>query len=451
MPRKYITLLIASGPEVRAFIHSRLCSELSRDYEVNFIASQRGSAAFSNIPAERVCELPASQEPPGLARLRGWTRESKIAWLQTQGITKWRHYFPTTARSGPPRAKFSPWLKSRPATAKTLSVIERALGSLTGTCTLWQSLFHQLRTDCLVSAGFSSACAISGLQTATNLGIKTLVATNSWKDVYVCPHVPVPPDRLIVWNSRAKLDLLIANPNLSSDRILVSSSLHLQPFLGDREILNRSAFCSLMGLDPQRPYIAYTAAAPAAVQEEERIVEALLQAIVSGALPRETQILLRLNPMENGSRFFGLENHYASLRIQKPLWEWDAKADWCCALGDDIRIWVATVFHSAMNVSIASTTTLEFSAFGRPVVNVCFDICPNTPSNRSNKRFWDADFYADVRETGIAVPAFSLEALIEEVKNILTRNEPEAVPQTKEPTNNDPVSGLLRVFHELIT
>ena len=60
--------------------------------------------------------------------------------------------------------------------------------------------------------------------------------------------------------------------------------------------------------------------------------------------------------------------------IQKPMWEWDPANDWNCPLAEDSEMWVGTVLHAALNVSIPSTVTLEFAGPGKPVVNVCFDL-----------------------------------------------------------------------------
>ena len=86
-----------------------------------------------------------------------------------------------------------------------------------------------------------------------------------------------------------------------------------------------------------------------------------------------------------------------NLVIQKPEWEWMPEQDWCCPLPSDVPTWVFIVSNSLMNVSISSTVTLEFARLDRPVINVCFDLPVALEPTLSNKRFWDADFYSDVR------------------------------------------------------
>jgi len=100
------------------------------------------------------------------------------------------------------------------------------------------------------------------------------------------------------------------------------------------------------------------------------------------------------------------------------------------------------------NVSIPSTVTLEFAAMNRPVVNVCFDLPEAVPLESSNRRFWMADFYRDVREKGLAVPAFSPSEMITQLKRILEKPQGasrECCPQHRKPTEQitEIVGGLL--------
>ena len=172
------------------------------------------------------------------------------------------------------------------------------------------------------------------------------------------------PDRLIVSSKDAARNVVLMNPRLKPDTVLVSESLHLEPFSRPSRIMGRVELCEALGLNPARPYVCYTAASPAAVVKEDRIVSFLLAAVADGSIRGNPQIVLRLNPMEDGSRFDTLRSLYPSLVVQKPQWEWQRDIDWCCPLESDITTWVGTVAHAALNVSVPSTVSLEFAALG---------------------------------------------------------------------------------------
>jgi hypothetical protein len=449
MSRKRIAFLVAYGPEVRAFIHSGFVKAVAENHDVSIIARVRKPSAFGGLNGIPIVEMPVPRETPCVQRLRSSARQSKIAWLEAQGRTRWRHYLP-----GKPKEKSLVWqLVGRAfgtsCGASTAGALERLAGRYLGSCEGWTKCLENPRVDCLVTSGFSAPITAPALQTAGNLGIKTLILINSWKDVYVCPHIPVPPTRLVVWNEVAREDLLSANPNVDAETVGVGAPLQLDNFLNVRKVMDREEFCRKAGIDPSRPYISYTAASPAAVEHEDLVVEALAKAICDGGLPRHAQILLRLNPMEDETRFAGLAAKYPFVVIQKPMWEWDPANDWNCPLAEDSEMWVATVLHAAVNVSIPSTVTLEFAGPGKPVVNVCFDLPEPLSAERSCRRFWDAPFYAEARRSHLVEGAFSVEELVSRVANALEK----AQSRECKALNNgktSPVANALRVMEDVL-
>lgn len=401
---RHIALLIVFGPEVRAFLHSGFASALARRHRVTIVTRRPASAAFRDYPEFALRSMPPVSEPRGMLRLRYWSRTVHEEWLRAQGRARWRHWLRSS-----PDGKFravARHLAVFPGAAERLARLERSVAARWGGHRAWGALFAESKVDCIIASSYASELTLPALQTARNAGLRLAIIANSWKDVYANPYVPVIPDRLAVWDEVAVRDLARANPHLPPDVLTVCGLLHLEGFLKPISPMPREEFCQRFGLDPQRPFICYTAAAPAAVRNEERVVEALLQAVAEGRVRGRPQVLLRINPMESGARFEPLAARYPDLRIQRPVWEWDPAADWNCALREDAQLWFATVYHAAANVSIASTVTLEFAALGRPVFNVCFDLPHVQPPESSNRRFWEADFYSGIRHSGLAQPAF---------------------------------------------
>ena len=404
-----VAFLIVYGPEVRAFIHSGLLDQVSQKYGVAIVTANPESAAFAQLDNVSIIPMPATSANAQLAMLRHYARVAQERWLlYKSGRKRWRH---AIGRELPNNSKtnvlkqllwfFLSWV---------LRKAELVAGKLWGSEPSWKRLLVQNSIDVLVCASYSAPRVLPALQTASNLNLKTVVALNSWKDTFVNPHLSVVPDDILVWSTTAATDLLEANPLLSSERVVVAPSLHLQNLMEFQKMKSREGLCDELGLQPNRPFICYTAAAPTATVSEEDIVESILIAIRSGQLALHPQLLLRLNPMEDGSRFEKLIKQYADdLVIQKPRWEWDAAKDWCCALADDMALWQSIIFYALFNVSIPSTVTLEFLALDRPVINVCFDANAGQPEVKSNRRFWEAEFYSDLREVEYVTPTFSRE------------------------------------------
>jgi hypothetical protein len=450
--RKHIALLVAYGPEVRAYLHSGLAASLAAMYDVSLIARHPQSSAIGHVNGMRLEQMPAPLEGRVLSKLRSWSLRAQLRWLRAQGKNNWSHYLSGHSqgeREIPPRNSLVGNLMTSVELAKAYGILERWWGRHFGTNRAWKKLYRGSNIDCLIASSYAGTYTLPALQAAANLGLSSVVTTNSWKDVYATTNVPVAPGRIVVWSEDAARDLLSMNPHIRPASVVVSDSLHLQPFHNPRRIMERTELCRVVGLDPSRPFLCYTAASPAAVLNEEQIVACLLDAAESGAVQGNPQVLLRLNPMEDGSRFDRVRSRYPGLVVQKPEWEFDPKKDWCCALESDVALWVAIVWHSALNVSISSTVTLEYATLRRPVVNVCFDLPDPLPADKSNRRFWDAAFYREIRDQNLAAPAFSKEDLFRHIE-VALRNPHPVVASTPPTTKPSPVEKVLEIVREVV-
>lgn len=411
--RPHVGLLILFGPETRAFLHSGLAARLAEQYRVSVITAHPGSVAFAQAGPWQVYQAPDRMPSGAVQRLRGWNRRLHAAWMQGQHL----EFGPEKHRNGTgtggtrasrrvavegngtthPRTVFPIWLR-------TAAFMERSLAGLTGNGKAWEHLYQRLGLDCLIAADHASPAAAEALSVAVRGNLAAVVLTNSWKDVYVHPFVGASLSAIGVAGQREADHLRRANPQLSAQQVSATGSLHLERFLKSGEIPGRVKFCRQAGLDPSRPFLCYTAAAPSVVRDEELIVETMLALV--DRHPRRPQVLLRLNPREDGERFRPLQSRFESLILQKPDWEWDPDNEWNAPLPEDLDTWVATVHHAAFNVSIPSTVTLEFSALGRLTVNICFDANQQAPET-SNARFWSAPFYRGIRHSPLVAGAFS--------------------------------------------
>ena len=92
-----------------------------------------------------------------------------------------------------------------------MTEIEKLLGKFLGTNLKWKELLESQGIDLIIASSYSSLKTLPALQTALNIGIKTIVITNSWKDVTVAPHCHLPLTNLLVWNERDRelIELLI--------------------------------------------------------------------------------------------------------------------------------------------------------------------------------------------------------------------------------------------------
>jgi hypothetical protein len=291
-----------------------------------------------------------------------------------------------------------------------------------------------IRLDILVTAGYSSPRLQYLLGAADALHIPIAVLTNSWKDIYVRPRVPTHLWLLGLWTDDLRKDVLRWNPGLGPKNVVSIGSLHLASLRAVNTFPNRVDFCKQFGLDPGRPIVCYTAAAPSAVPGEAEIVSGILRELESHDATLGLQLLIRGNPMGGNERFQSLLDQKRAF-LQPPDWTWLPESDWCAPNPGDLALWRATIEHSYANVSVASAVVLEFAMFGKPVINVLFGPEGRRGAPEGPRRYWESPFYAEVREKKWACAAQSprevLDALTEKMALVgdVSQAIPVAVPE----------------------
>lgn len=410
---KSIALFISYGPESRAFLYSGFSEKLAdKGYKLFVFTPYPNSRVFDRLQFNIISSNESFQYSSALKWFQSQVDQVHLLWMYRQGRKKWRHTLAEPIK----RKYFGDLIRSIFASQTGINFLrkfENVLVYLVGTSNYWKQKFQTNYIDVIIVSSIAGMKVLPALYAAKNLGIKIIVITNSWKDVYSHLRVPVIPDLLIVWSNLIKEDVCRANPYMDPGRVRVAKSLHLQNFFTRQDILKVQDFKRITGLDNDRPFILYTAASPLAVPNEESIVEDLLISINKKEIKYCPQILLRLNPMEDGSRFEQLQKKYPKdLIIQKPKWEYDRNSDWCSPLREDSDLFISSLYHCAFNISIPSTVTLEALSMGKKVLNVCFDPVGDVDPSKSIRRFWNADFYREIREKDGVYPAFSLDDLI---------------------------------------
>ena len=429
--KRHLAILITSGPENKSFVYSGLLKSLAEHFQISIFTRYPDSLSIQYpLAGVNIFPLPETTEPRQLQIWRYRSAHVHSLSLKKGGVEKWRHYLNDSQPDRPDglRQIFLDKLAS-PVGVSLFSYIEKKISEKQGINPVWQGIFDEHKINGLITSSYSNPLSITALQTAKNLGLCTWVITNSWKDIFVNPHLPFQLTDFFLWRQDEVDFLQKANPAFPGDRIHAVGSLHLAPFISLQDLMPREEFFTAIGLDSLRPLINYTTASPKAVKNEDRIVAALIECLKDPSLPVKPQLIIRTNPMETEPRFDRFISE--DVHIQKPDWEWIPEKAWNCPSREDLRWWVNTVFYSNLNVSIASSVTLEFDCLGKPVINICFDLPEALSPSESNRRFWDAPFYDEVRQKGMAIPVYNFEELQQTINNLLiskTKFESKAYP-----------------------
>lgn len=383
IPMRRLAILIAYGPEARAFVQSGLAERLAERHELVFAASRVDSPALSALPGE-LAPAPEGVEPPTLCRLRRLR-----ARLQPTG---------------------APGLAVQAVEAFAL----RAWGGSAG----WRDWFSRHRIDLTLSGSYSSARTLPALAAAARAGLPSVVLANSWKDVHQRPHCAPPLAGLGVFAESERRRFLAANPSFPASNLRSIGSLHCAALLRN-EPLSRAELADRLGLDPQRPFVCFIAARDGAA--EQPLIRRLLARL--RRLEPQPQLVVRLNPMDAADWAADWAGE-PDVVFDRPCWSWDPQREWICPLPSDAPSWAGLLSQAAAVVSRPSTAAWEAATLKRRLLTIAWgDAQPA----------WDAPDFRHARACGWVRGIFSEDSLAAALAEEIASPQPPAVAPPADP------------------
>jgi hypothetical protein len=286
----------------------------------------------------------------------------------------------------------------------------------------YRAAFERLRPAVVLSSNQRPHGVLPAVLAARSLGIPTATCIFSWDNLTSKGRIAAPFDHYLVWGALMKRELQQFYPEISDDRIHVVGAVQFDPHADPSMLKSRGDFFRELGADPARPLICYSSGDPHVSPEDQDHVALLLDMIRQGRISGNPQVVLRTTPSVDGRRFEAVRQRYPELIYSKPEWVSATVADWARAipLPSDAALLTNLAHHSDMNVSVASTMTLDFVSHDTPVVNIAFDIADPPYFKHS---LWDYyyrfEHYRPVVETGAALFSRSADDLVNHVNMYL--------------------------------
>lgn len=198
---------------------------------------------------------------------------------------------------------------------------------------------------------------------ANTLGIPTLGVVRSWDNLY--KGLRIRPDTLAVWNPinrQEAIELMKYSPG----RVEIIGATQFDPYFDPKGILNREDFAAKMKLDPNRPIITLATLGPFQHQYDETyLMDWLINAIQTGVIPKNSQLVCRLHPASRLEQFLKYLD-YDFVRLSwiegyVPSLAWTMTKEDVYFVGNLLR-------HSDVVVSPGSTITIETAIFDTPTI-----------------------------------------------------------------------------------
>lgn len=245
----------------------------------------------------------------------------------------------------------------------------------------YRELFERTRPAVLLSSNQRPTGVLPAVLAAKSLGIPTATCIFSWDNLTSKGRIAAPFDHYLVWGAIMKRELKQFYPHIPDDRIHVVGALQFDPHADRRFLKTREAFCQEIGADPSRPLLCYSSGEPNNSPEDQDHTELVLQLIQSGRIAGRPQLLLRPTPTVEAGRFEGVRRRHPELIYSKPDWVSARNEEWSQSIPRpaDVALLTNIAHHCDVNISVASTMTLDFAIHDRPIVNVAFDIANPPP------------------------------------------------------------------------
>jgi hypothetical protein len=256
------------------------------------------------------------------------------------------------------------------------------------------------------------------LRSAGRRSIPTLSIVPSFDNLTSKGVMGAKPSRLLVWNETMRREAIQLH-DFAPDSVSVCGPVQFDIYARRQQWLPREEVWRSLGLDPARPTYVVGTITPVYFPYNADVIELIAEAISSGELPRDAQVLVRLHPQVVDDATFGdnLEPYravaarYPFVALNVPeVRRW---GDLRPPARDDMAK-LATILSGADAVVVpASTLAIDAAAVDAPVIGVAFDgKAQQRPPDLSVGRMFYFTHYRPLTESGAIALAKSRDELV---------------------------------------
>ena len=262
-----------------------------------------------------------------------------------------------------------PVVRTRPGLAllhRTFRGIERVLPPPDEVA----EVFRRINPDVLLLTPllYFRSHQVDHVRCARRLGIKSILGVGSWDHLTTKGLIHEVPDRVLVWNEAQKQEAIELH-DVPAERVLVTGSQAYDHWFATKPALDRDAFCSQVGLDPQRPIVLYLCSSPFIAPYEVGFVRKWITALRGSDDPRlrTAGLLVRPHPQNAGQwRDVDLSSEFQNVAL------WPKTG--VNPIGGTARAdYFDSMYHSEGVVGVNTSGMIESGIIGKPVYTVVAD------------------------------------------------------------------------------
>jgi hypothetical protein len=285
-------------------------------------------------------------------------------------------------------------------------------------------LFEKYRPVGVVASNYGTEPdTIQLYMSARRFGVRSIAIVPSWDNLSSKGIVGAQPDQLLVWNDIMRREAIELH-DFAPEQIEICGPLQFDIYARSAP-RPRADLCHELGLDPGRPFIVYGTITPRYFPNNWQVVRQLAEAIKSGALDPQLQILVRVHPQvvndpvfgENMNTYRTLVSAYSCVQLNVPqIMDWGPLKP---ARPEDSELLAQILRHAAACIVPGSTLAIDALAAGCPAIGLAYDGDEERPYESSIRRWYDYTYFTPLMNTGGLPLARSHEGLIAEVNAFL--------------------------------
>lgn len=225
---------------------------------------------------------------------------------------------------------------------------------------------------CSHQRGLKAATVFAAAQ---DLGIPTATVIYSW-DNLPKGRLALRADRYLVWSAHMKQEMALFFPEIPQEHVIVTGTPQFEFYGNPDNIIDRQAFYSTCGLDPEKKTICFSGDDEMTSPDDPKYLDDLAEAIAGAGLQDHFQILMRRCPVDLSGRYDAVIQKYDGLiKEAPPLWNNPGVTGWTglYPLYDDVKLLVSTAYYCDMVVNIGSTMAFDFAMFNKPCAFINYD------------------------------------------------------------------------------
>jgi len=301
--------------------------------------------------------------------------------------------------------------------AKALRQIIRWFDSLLVRDIIFTQIFDRYKPDLVFIPSLTSDDEGLVLRQAKARHILTIGMFRSWDTVTVNKgNLRVFPDKIVVHTEFLKEDA-VKYTDYPSEKVEVVGMSHFDYYTAENRI-PREEFFRQIGGDLKKKSIYFMPIGLSDMGEDKYMLGLLEGWVRKDPAFRNTQLMLSTHPNATKPidyatsetlliKFPGIINFPGGKPTDREI------------IKGDMEMMASAIYHSDVVVNYQGTTSIDVSAFDKPVVNIAFDAHEGKPYLKSVRRFYDFTHYQSILKSGGVSLAHSREELKKEILEYL--------------------------------